>query len=144
MSHNVESVWLNRYDRILRLIQRRVADQIKTPFEIRLWGDRSYVFGKGTPAVKVLVKDKDGLLALSTLDELGICEAYMAGRLDVIGDMLGFVSLRGMLSDSHPLHRKYNSIIRSNPEQGKKPNPDCHTQIDRMNLKDGLKIRPEE
>ena len=110
MSHNVESVWLNRYDRILRLIQRRVSDQIKTPFELRLWGDRSYVFGKGEPAVKVLVKDKDGLLALSTFDELGICEAYMAGSLDVIGDMLGFVSLRGMLSDSHPLHRLWRRI----------------------------------
>jgi cyclopropane-fatty-acyl-phospholipid synthase len=37
------------------------------------------------------------------LDELGICEAYMAGRLDVVGDMLRFVGLREALSDSHPL-----------------------------------------
>lgn len=110
ISHNVESVWLKRYDRILKLIQRRVADQIKTPIEIRLWGGHSYVFGKGEPEIKVLVKDKDGLLALSTFDELGICEAYMAGKLDVIGDMLGFVSLRGMLRDSHPLHRLWRRI----------------------------------
>jgi cyclopropane-fatty-acyl-phospholipid synthase len=29
----------------------------------------------------------------------------MSGSLDVVGDMLGFVSLRNRLSDSHPLHR---------------------------------------
>jgi cyclopropane-fatty-acyl-phospholipid synthase len=99
-----------RYDRIFRIIQNRFIDQIKTPFEIRLWGDHSYVFGKGEPAVKVLVKDQHGLLALSKFDELKICEAYMAGSLDVIGDMLSFVSLRGALSDRHPLHMLWRRI----------------------------------
>jgi cyclopropane-fatty-acyl-phospholipid synthase len=99
-----------RYDRIFRLIQKRVADRIKTPFEIRLWGDHSYRFGKGEPEIKVIVKDRTGLAALSRLDELRICEAYMAGSLDVVGDMLGFVSLRGMLSDHHPLHLLWRRI----------------------------------
>jgi cyclopropane-fatty-acyl-phospholipid synthase len=110
MGQSVEAAWLTRYDRIFRLIQKRVADQIKIPFEIRLWGDHSYRFGKGEPAVKVLVKDRDGLAALSGLDELKICEAYMAGSLDVVGDMLGFVSLRGMLSDHHRLHMLWRRI----------------------------------
>lgn len=104
MGQSVEAAWLTRYDRIFKLIQKRLADQIKIPFEIRLWGDHSYRFGNGEPAVEVLVKDRDGLAALSGLDELKICEAYMAGSLDVVGDMLGFVSLRGMLSDHHRLH----------------------------------------
>ena len=47
--------------------------------------------------------DRNGLAALGRLDELGICEAYMAGSLDIVGDMLRFVSLRAVLSDSHPL-----------------------------------------
>ena len=110
MDQSVNPTWLSVYDRVLRSIQKRLSDQIKTPFEIRLWGDRSYRFGKGEPAVKVLVKDRNGLAALSGLDELRICEAYMAGSLDVIGDMLGFVSLRGVLSDSHPLHRLWRRI----------------------------------
>lgn len=101
---------VTRYDRLFRLIQKRVADQIHTPFEIRLWGDLSYRFGKGEPAIKVLVRDVDGLSALSGLDELKICEAYMAGNLDVVGDMLGFVSLRGALSDRHPLHALWRRI----------------------------------
>jgi cyclopropane-fatty-acyl-phospholipid synthase len=110
MIQSTEPVSVGAYDRLFRLIQKRYADRITTPFEVRLWGGRSYVFGKGQPAVKVLVKDKDGLLALSKFDELGICEAYMNGSLDVVGDMLGFVSLRGALSDIHPLHRLWRRI----------------------------------
>ena len=89
-------------DPILRRIQKRISDQVKTPFAIRLWGDRAYRFGEGEPAVDIVVHDRSGLAALSSLDELGICEAYMAGSLDVVGDMLGFVSLRGSLNDRHP------------------------------------------
>lgn len=110
MDVSAEAALVTRYDRVFKLFQNRLADQIKIPFEIRLWGDRSYRFGKGEPALKVLVKDRDGLAALSGLDELRICEAYMAGSLDVVGDMLGFVSLRGVLSDSHPLHTLWRRI----------------------------------
>jgi cyclopropane-fatty-acyl-phospholipid synthase len=99
------------YDRILRRIQKHLADQFKTPFEIRLWGDQAYHFGEGEPAVAILVHDRKGLSALGRLDELGICEAsYMAGSLDVVGDMLGFVSLRRTLSDSHPLNYLWRRI----------------------------------
>jgi cyclopropane-fatty-acyl-phospholipid synthase len=110
MEHIAETLVTTRYDGILRAIQKRLADQVKTPFEIRLWGDRSYRFGKGEPAVKVFVKDRRGLVALSRMDELGICEAYMTGSLDISGDMLGFVSLRRLLSDKHPLHLLWRRI----------------------------------
>lgn len=75
MDQSVDAALATRFDRIFRLIQKRLADQIKTPIEIRLWGDHSYLFGKGEPAIKVIVKDRDGLAALSGLDELSICEA---------------------------------------------------------------------
>ncbi|QSA97741.1 class I SAM-dependent methyltransferase [Methylococcus sp. EFPC2] len=57
-----------------------------------------------------MVKDRKGLDALRRLDELRICEAYMNGSLDVVGDMLGFVSLRRALSDSHPLQYLWGRI----------------------------------
>jgi cyclopropane-fatty-acyl-phospholipid synthase len=98
------------YDRILRRIQENVANRVEVPFEIRLWGDRAYRFGKGEPAVDILVRDRNGLAALGRLDELSICEAYMAGSLDVVGDMLQFVGLRGALSDSHPLDYLWRRI----------------------------------
>jgi cyclopropane-fatty-acyl-phospholipid synthase len=92
-------------DRLARLIQKHVfGDRVKIPLEIRLWGGRTYRFGAGEPAVKILVKDGKGLSALRRLDELRICEAYMNGSLDVQGDMLGFASLRPGLRDRHPLH----------------------------------------
>ena len=98
------------YDRILRRIQKHLANRVKVPFEIRLWGDRAYRFGEGEPAVDIVVRDRNGLAALGRLDELGICEAYMAGSLDVVGDMLRFVGLRGALSDSHPLDYLWRRI----------------------------------
>ncbi|HYN76588.1 MAG TPA: class I SAM-dependent methyltransferase [Lamprocystis sp. (in: g-proteobacteria)] len=92
-------------DRLSRLIQKRVyGDRVKIPLEVRLWGGRTYRFGAGEPAVKILVKDRKGLSALRRLDELRICEAYMNGSLDVLGDMLGFASLRTGLHDRRPLH----------------------------------------
>ena len=100
-----------RYDKMFSAIQHRWPDKIKVPFEVRLWGDHTYRFGKGDPVLKVLVKDRDGLSALSRLDELGICEAYMNESLDVVGDMLGFVSLRGGLSDLHPFHTLWHKRI---------------------------------
>ena len=103
MTEAAGASWTTSYEGMLRLIQKRLSDRIRTPFEIRLWGDRTYRFGEGEPAVKILVKDRDGLAALRRLDEVGICEAYMSGSLDVVGDMLAFASLRGALSDRHPL-----------------------------------------
>ena len=110
MDHTADTSAATRQDGIIRLIQKRLADQVRTPFEIRLWGNHTYRFGKGEPAVKVYVKDPRGLAALSRMDEVGICEAYMDGSLDVAGDMLSFVSLRGLLNDRHPLHTLWRRI----------------------------------
>ncbi|MGA7966429.1 MAG: hypothetical protein WCB49_11185 [Gammaproteobacteria bacterium] len=98
----IEAPLASRYDKIFRSIQDRVADQLQSPVEIQLWGERSYRLGQGEPRITILVNNRDGLRALSGLDELRICEAYMAGNLDVTGDMLGFAGLRGALSDNHP------------------------------------------
>jgi cyclopropane-fatty-acyl-phospholipid synthase len=104
MEQLAQSLLTTRYDRMFSLIQKRVADKIKLPVEIQLWGDHTYRLGKGEPIIQILVKNRHGLAALRDLDELRICEAYMAGNLDVAGDMLGFASLRGLLRDHHPLH----------------------------------------
>jgi cyclopropane-fatty-acyl-phospholipid synthase len=111
MTQVAEAAFTTRYDQLFHAIQKRLSKQIKTPFEVRLWGDRVYRFGKGEPVMKLLVKDRNGLSALSRLDELGICEAYMNDSLDVVGDMLGFVSLRGGLNDLHPFHTVWQKYI---------------------------------
>lgn len=110
MDQIAEASLTQRYDRIFHLIQKRVSDKLSLPIEIHLWGDHVYRLGKGDPAVKILVEDRQGLTALLKLDEVKICEAYMAGSLDVVGDMLAFASLRGLLSDRHPLHTLWQRI----------------------------------
>lgn len=92
------------------LIQKRVSGRTTTPFEIRLWGDHVYRFGDGAPAVRILAKNRRGLAALASLDELRICEAYMGGSLDVAGDMLAFAGMRGTLTDRHPLHALWQRL----------------------------------
>lgn len=110
MEQIAEVSFATRYDKIFRQIQKRVADKLRLPIEIQLWGGHTYRLGRGDPAVKILVEDRHGLSALLKLDEVKICEAYMAGSLDVAGDMLAFVSLRGLLSDRHPLHFLWQRI----------------------------------
>ncbi|ADC62081.1 hypothetical protein Alvin_1142 [Allochromatium vinosum DSM 180] len=101
-------------DRLYQRIQTHVfGDRFNIPLEIRLWGGRLYRFGPAgddEPAVRVLVKDRKGLNALRRLDELRICEAYMNGSLDVLGDMLAFASLRPGLHDHHPLYDLWQRI----------------------------------
>ena len=111
MSQSVENFEAPPHDGLYQRIQKHLSGiQVKIPLEIRLWGGYTYRFGEEEPTVKVLVKDRKGLEALRRLDELRICEAYMNGSLDVMGDMMGFVSLRRMLSDSHPLSYLWQRI----------------------------------
>ena len=100
LSHPVSS---SAYDPIFRRLQQRFSGRIKVPFSVRLWGNRVYQFGDGESALDIVVHNPKGLAALRRLDEMSICEAYMAGSLDVVGDMFGFISLRRSLSDYHPL-----------------------------------------
>jgi cyclopropane-fatty-acyl-phospholipid synthase len=95
------------FDRLTRLMERPrhraspSADQIS--FAIRDPDGRSRNFGAGAPAFTVVVKNANGLAALSTGQLMSIAEAYMVGNLDVEGDLLEVFKLRTVFSDSHPL-----------------------------------------
>ena len=83
MEQTAEVSLATRNDRIFRLMQKRVADKLRLSIEIQLWGGQVYGLGRGDPVVKILVENRQGLEALVKLDEVKICEAYMAGSLDV-------------------------------------------------------------
>lgn len=110
MTEVADTTWKTSYERMFGLIQKRVSGRTTTPFEVRLWGDHVYRFGDGAPAVRILVKNRQGLAALARMDELRICEAYMGGSLDVAGDMLAFAGMRGTLTDRHPLHALWQRL----------------------------------
>lgn len=111
MSQSAEYFEAPARDGLYRRIQKHLSgSQVEIPLEIRLWGGQIYRFGENEPAVKISVKDRKGLEALRRLDEVSICEAYMNGSLDIVGDMLEFIGLRRALSDSHPLHYLWRRI----------------------------------
>lgn len=75
------------------------------PFELRLPDRSSWRVGGegGEPAFTVTAAGEPGLAALAALDELAVAEAYMAGDLDIEGDMLAALKARPILGDRHPV-----------------------------------------
>jgi cyclopropane-fatty-acyl-phospholipid synthase len=98
-------------DSVPGFVQKQVFAGVKIPFEIKLWDGRFYRFGEGEPLFKLTVNDIKGLAALNQLDELKLSEAYIAGSLDISGDILQALSLRYLLSDRHPFHRLWRYIV---------------------------------
>ena len=74
---------------------------IKTPFEVILPDGSSQRFGQGAPSFQVSVRTQNGVKALSSIDEGKIAEAYLAGDIDLDGDMLKPFELRGSMKDFH-------------------------------------------
>jgi cyclopropane-fatty-acyl-phospholipid synthase len=74
-------------------------------FEVRIAGRPSLHFGKEEPAFAIAVHNDAGLSAILSGDENRIGGAYMAGALDLDGDMLALYELRNSLRDRHPLLR---------------------------------------
>jgi cyclopropane-fatty-acyl-phospholipid synthase len=72
-------------------------------FDIQLPDRQRLQIGKGEPAFSVRVNNRQGLAALKSLDEVHIGEAYLNGDIDLEGDLVAALNLRGRLSDRHPL-----------------------------------------
>lgn len=73
-------------------------------FEVRIAGRPSLHFGKREEsAFTIAVHNDAGLSAILSADENRIAEAYMAGALDLDGDMLALYGSRNSLRDRHPL-----------------------------------------
>lgn len=96
-----------KYERLVPLVERQLRGTDLPDgfpaFALRLEGRPPHVFGAGEPVAAIVIKNRDGLAALSRLDLLAFAEAYMAGDIDLEGDLLDLISLRAVLSDRHPL-----------------------------------------
>jgi len=96
-----------RFQRLVSMLERRYDDFFAAgqhvPFGLRLAGGPRHVFGSAEPAFTLVVQDRNAVAALSTLDLMAIGEAYLAGALDVEGDILRVLSLRDLFRDRHPL-----------------------------------------
>ncbi len=69
-------------------------------------------FGQGTPTLRVLVRTTAGQAALGSIDETRLCEAFMAGDLDLEGDLLAVFRLRHTFTDLHPVLETWNKYLQ--------------------------------
>ena len=60
-------------------------------------------FGPGGPSFTFTINNKQGLRALASIDEGRIGDAYVAGDIEIEGDMLQPFQLRGQMKDMHPI-----------------------------------------
>ena len=74
---------------------------ISTPFEVVMPDGTRQRFGQGAPTFELIIRNDRGVKAVASLDEGRIAEAYLAGDLDLEGDMLKPFALRGSMKDRH-------------------------------------------
>ncbi|MEJ1969543.1 MAG: class I SAM-dependent methyltransferase [Rhizomicrobium sp.] len=74
---------------------------IATPFEVILPDGTHHRFGTGAPTFQLKINNPRGLKAVSSLDEGNIAASYLAGDIDLEGDMLKPFELRGAMGDFH-------------------------------------------
>ncbi|MGE5203386.1 MAG: class I SAM-dependent methyltransferase [Acidobacteriota bacterium] len=60
-------------------------------------------FGSGSPSFRAVLKNRRALRAIASLDEGRFADAYLAGDIDIDGDMLRPFELRKSMKDLHPL-----------------------------------------
>jgi cyclopropane-fatty-acyl-phospholipid synthase len=72
-------------------------------FRITMPDGSSELFGPGEPTFFVTLKNKAAVRALSSIDEGKIGDAYVAGDIDIEGDMLAPFKLRESMGDFHLL-----------------------------------------
>lgn len=84
-----------------RFAERFSASPIS--FEIVLPDEGVQRFGSDAPSFRVTINNRNGLRAIRSIDEGQIGDAYVAGDIDIEGDMLRPFELRGAMKDFHPL-----------------------------------------
>lgn len=60
-------------------------------------------FGSSAPRFRIILKNNRALRAVASLDEGRFGDAYLAGDIDVDGDILSLFELRKSFSDVHPI-----------------------------------------
>jgi cyclopropane-fatty-acyl-phospholipid synthase len=60
-------------------------------------------FGSGAPSFGVRPKDKNAVRAITSLDQVKFADTYLAGDIDIDGEMLRPFELRQTLGDMQPL-----------------------------------------
>lgn len=91
-----------KFSRLVGLIQKQyetVSSQTgRIPFALRTPGGPVHTFG-GEPAFTIILNNEQAVAALSTLDQNTIAESYLAGNIDLEGDIMSVLALRELFND---------------------------------------------
>ncbi|MEI9929916.1 MAG: hypothetical protein WDM89_04965 [Rhizomicrobium sp.] len=74
---------------------------VAVPFDVAMPDGSLQRFGKGAPTFRLTINNQNGIRAITTLDEGRIADAYLAGDIDLDGDMEKPFALRGDMKDFH-------------------------------------------
>jgi cyclopropane-fatty-acyl-phospholipid synthase len=86
-----------KIEKISKLLENR--SKLPISFSIETIEGKSIAIGSEKPAFRIIIKNKNGLRALKSLNELKVVEAYIKDDLDLEGDFVKAISLRYALSD---------------------------------------------
>jgi cyclopropane-fatty-acyl-phospholipid synthase len=75
----------------------RLLEPARTPCEVVLPSGQTLSFGRTPPKFRVVFHSDQALRA--GLDEFALAQAYVAGEIDIEGDMLSLLDLRSRLTD---------------------------------------------
>ena len=99
------------------------SDQFPCTAALHLFDGQTIVLGDDDPAVHLYVRNRNGLKALGSLNQLAIIEAYMRGDIDIEGDLIRAMSFQEVLNDSNLWIRTWRWLkpmflgrVRCNPE----------------------------
>src|SRR5512135_3081232 len=90
-----EGFWIGRITRAFATTD--------VPFEMSFPDGVTRRFGQGAPSFRVTLNNRNAVLAINSLDQGKFADAYLAGHIDIDGDMLRPFALRQSLGDLHPL-----------------------------------------
>jgi cyclopropane-fatty-acyl-phospholipid synthase len=86
-----------KIERISKLLDSK--SKLPFAFSIGTMEGKSIIIGREKPEFKIILKNKNGLRALESLNELKVAEAYIKDDLDFNGDFIKAFSLRNALTD---------------------------------------------
>lgn len=86
-----------KIERISNLLDNR--SKLPIAFSIETMEGKSITIGREKPEFKIIIKNKNGLRAIKSLNELKVAEAYIKGDLDLEGDFIKALSIRNTLAD---------------------------------------------
>ena len=91
---------------LARSLLGRFAKQFSdasTSFTVILPDGSVQPFGPGSPSFRITLRNGRALRAIASLDEGRFADAYVAGDIDLDGDMLAPFALRTSMTDVHPI-----------------------------------------